>query len=48
MLTASLPMRRVDRGQSGFGLVEILVAVVIVAVAGAFAYQYFASTTKTM
>jgi prepilin-type N-terminal cleavage/methylation domain-containing protein len=36
------------RGQSGFGLVEILVVAVILAVVGTFLYQYFASTTKTV
>jgi prepilin-type N-terminal cleavage/methylation domain-containing protein len=36
------------RNQSGFGLVEILVVAVILAVAGAFLYQYFVSTTKTV
>ena len=35
-------------GQVGFGLVEILVVAVILAVAGAFLYQYFLSTTKTI
>ena len=39
---------RAGRGQSGFGLVEILVVAVILAVAGAFLYQYFVSTTKTV
>jgi prepilin-type N-terminal cleavage/methylation domain-containing protein len=34
--------------QSGFGLVEILVVAVILAVVGAFLYQYFLSTTKTV
>jgi prepilin-type N-terminal cleavage/methylation domain-containing protein len=34
--------------QSGFGLVEILVVAVILAVVGAFLYQYFVSTTKTV
>jgi prepilin-type N-terminal cleavage/methylation domain-containing protein len=48
MRTAGLPTRRAERGQSGFGLVEILVVVVILAVAGAFLYQYFLSTTKTV
>jgi prepilin-type N-terminal cleavage/methylation domain-containing protein len=47
MRTAGLSTRRAERGQSGFGLVEILVVVVILAVAGAF-YQYFLSTTKTV
>ena len=41
-------MSRAGRGQSGFGLVEILVVAVILAVAGAFLYQYFLSTTKTV
>jgi type II secretory pathway pseudopilin PulG len=36
------------RGQSGVGLVEILVVAVILAVVGAFLYQYFVSTTKTV
>jgi prepilin-type N-terminal cleavage/methylation domain-containing protein len=48
MCAAGLPSRRAERGQLGFGLVEILVVVVIVAIAGAFLYQYFASTTKTV
>jgi prepilin-type N-terminal cleavage/methylation domain-containing protein len=48
MRTAALSTRRAERGQSGFGLVEILVVVVILAVAGAFLYQYFLSTTKTV
>jgi prepilin-type N-terminal cleavage/methylation domain-containing protein len=39
---------RVGRGQSGFGLVEILVVAVILAVVGTFLYQYFLSTTKTV
>jgi prepilin-type N-terminal cleavage/methylation domain-containing protein len=34
--------------QSGFGLVEILVVAVILAVVGAFLYQYFLSTTQTV
>jgi prepilin-type N-terminal cleavage/methylation domain-containing protein len=34
--------------QSGFGLVEILVVAVILAVIGGFLYQYFVSTTKTI
>jgi prepilin-type N-terminal cleavage/methylation domain-containing protein len=34
--------------QAGFGLVEILVVAVIVAVVGAFLYQYLVSTTKTV
>ena len=34
--------------QSGFGLVEILVVVVILAIIGGFLYQYFLSTTKTV
>jgi len=38
MRTAGLPSRRAEHGQSGFGLVEILVVVVILAVAGAFLY----------
>lgn len=36
------------RGQSGFGLLEILVVAVILAVVGSFLYQYFVSTTKTV
>jgi prepilin-type N-terminal cleavage/methylation domain-containing protein len=48
MRAAGLPSRRAERGQLGFGLVEILVVVVIVAIAGAFLYQYFVSTTKTV
>jgi prepilin-type N-terminal cleavage/methylation domain-containing protein len=42
------PWARTRSGQFGFGLVEILVVVVILAVAGAFLYQYFLSTTKTV
>lgn len=42
------PSSGAERGQSGFGLVEILVVAVILAVAGAFLYQYFVSTTKTI
>jgi prepilin-type N-terminal cleavage/methylation domain-containing protein len=38
----------VARGQSGFGLVEILVVAVILAVIGGLLYQYFVSTTKTV
>ena len=34
--------------QSGFGLVEILVVAVVLAVAGALFYQYFVSTTNTV
>jgi prepilin-type N-terminal cleavage/methylation domain-containing protein len=34
--------------QGGFGLVEILLVVVIVAVAGAVLYRYIASTTGTL
>jgi prepilin-type N-terminal cleavage/methylation domain-containing protein len=34
--------------QSGFGLIEILVVAVILAVVGGFLYQYFVSTTKTV
>jgi prepilin-type N-terminal cleavage/methylation domain-containing protein len=34
--------------QSGFGLVEILVVAVILAVVGTFLYQYFLSTTQTV
>jgi prepilin-type N-terminal cleavage/methylation domain-containing protein len=34
--------------QSGFGLVEILVVVVILAVIGGFLYQYLATTAKTV
>ena len=34
--------------QSGFGLVEILVVAVILAIVGGFLYQYFVSTTKTV
>jgi type II secretory pathway pseudopilin PulG len=34
--------------QSGLGLVEILVVAVVLAIAGAFLYQYFVSTTKTV
>jgi prepilin-type N-terminal cleavage/methylation domain-containing protein len=36
------------RGARGFGLVEILIVLVVVAVAGAVLYQYFASTTRTV
>jgi prepilin-type N-terminal cleavage/methylation domain-containing protein len=36
------------RGQAGFGLVEILVVLVVVAVAGAVLYGYLVSTTKTV
>jgi prepilin-type N-terminal cleavage/methylation domain-containing protein len=49
---AVLRRRRRGRGsalrQSGFGLVEILVVAVILAIVGAFLYQYFLSTTKTV
>jgi prepilin-type N-terminal cleavage/methylation domain-containing protein len=38
----------IGRDRSGFGLVEILVVAVILAVVGAFLYQYFVSTTKTV
>lgn len=34
--------------QSGFGLVEVLVVAVILAVIGGLLYQYFVSTTKTV
>jgi prepilin-type N-terminal cleavage/methylation domain-containing protein len=34
--------------QSGFGLVEILVVAIVLAVVGAFLYQYLVSTTKTV
>jgi prepilin-type N-terminal cleavage/methylation domain-containing protein len=36
------------RGQRGFGLIEILLVLVVVAVAGAVLYQYMASTAKTI
>jgi prepilin-type N-terminal cleavage/methylation domain-containing protein len=39
---------RAPRGQAGFGLVEILVVAVILAVVGGFLYQYFLSTTRTI
>ncbi len=39
---------RIGRAQAGFGLVEILVVAVILAVAGTFLYQYFVSTAKTV
>jgi prepilin-type N-terminal cleavage/methylation domain-containing protein len=39
---------RPARGQGGFGLIEILVVVVILAVVGTFLYQYFLSTAKTV
>jgi prepilin-type N-terminal cleavage/methylation domain-containing protein len=42
------PWSRAGHGQAGFGLVEILVVVVILAVVGAFLYQYFVSTTRTV
>jgi prepilin-type N-terminal cleavage/methylation domain-containing protein len=48
MRRTGLLSRRAVRCQSGFGLVEILVVAVILAVAGAFLFQYFASTTKTV
>ncbi|HEY7139072.1 MAG TPA: type II secretion system protein [Methylomirabilota bacterium] len=48
MRRGSAPSSPAGRGQSGFGLVEILVVAVILAVAGAFLYQYFVSTTKTV
>ncbi len=48
MQRLSAPTSRAARSQSGFGLVEILVVVVILAIAGAFLYQYFVSTTKTI
>lgn len=44
----SAPTSRAARSQSGFGLVEMLVVVVFLAIAGAFLYQYFVSTTKTV
>lgn len=34
--------------QSGFGLIEVLVVAVILAVIGGLLYQYFVSTTKTV
>jgi prepilin-type N-terminal cleavage/methylation domain-containing protein len=43
-----LPARRPGLRQSGFGLVEVLVVAVILAVIGGFLYQYFVSTTKTV
>jgi prepilin-type N-terminal cleavage/methylation domain-containing protein len=42
------PSSGTRRGQSGFGLLEILVVAVILAVVGSVLYQYFVSTTKTM
>ena len=42
------PSSGTRRGQSGFGLLEILVVAVILAVVGSFLYQYFVSTTKTV
>ena len=39
---------RLGHSQFGFGLVEILVVAVILAVVGTFLYQYFLSTTKTV
>jgi prepilin-type N-terminal cleavage/methylation domain-containing protein len=42
------PRAAATHPQSGFGLVEILVVAVILAVVGAFLYQYFVSTTKTV
>ena len=45
---AAVSSARAQRCQSGSGLVEILVVAVILAVAGAFLYQSFASTTKTV
>jgi prepilin-type N-terminal cleavage/methylation domain-containing protein len=42
------PLARARRGQQGFGLVEILVVAVVLAVIGTFLYQYFLSTTKTV
>jgi prepilin-type N-terminal cleavage/methylation domain-containing protein len=45
-----LPTRGVGLRQGGFGLVEVLVVAVILAVIGGFLYQYFVfvSTTKTV
>jgi prepilin-type N-terminal cleavage/methylation domain-containing protein len=48
MRREGVPRAAAARSQSGFGLVEILVVAVILAVAGAFLYQYFVSTTKTV
>lgn len=48
MQRLSAPTSRAARSQSGFGLVEILVVLVFLAIAGAFLYQYFVSTTKTV
>jgi prepilin-type N-terminal cleavage/methylation domain-containing protein len=48
MRRRAAPSSPAGRGQSGFGLVEILVVAVILAVVGTFLYQYFVSTTKTV
>jgi prepilin-type N-terminal cleavage/methylation domain-containing protein len=42
------PARGLGLRQSGFGLVEVLVVAVILAVIGGFLYQYFVSTTRTV
>jgi prepilin-type N-terminal cleavage/methylation domain-containing protein len=42
------PVSRTGLAQSGFGLVEVLVVAVILAVVGTFVYQYFVSTTRTI
>ena len=39
---------RVRAGARGFGLVEILIVLVVVVVAGAVLYQYFSSTARTV
>lgn len=42
------PSSGTRRGQSGFGLLEVLVVAVILAVVGSFLYQYFVSTARTV
>lgn len=39
---------RSPRGQAGFGLIEIVLALVIVAIAGAVLYHYVSSTQRTV
>jgi prepilin-type N-terminal cleavage/methylation domain-containing protein len=41
-------LRRLVRDQRAFGLIEIMVVLVVVAVAGVLLYKYMGSTAKTM